>query len=71
MSEKYLTLREALRHIESEIGVRISTSTAHKDACIGRGMKPAAKFGPKLLYTPEQALEYARNRIVRLSSANG
>jgi len=36
-----------------------------KDSMLGRGPAPAGKYGPGYLYTPEEFLRYAIDRVVK------
>jgi hypothetical protein len=69
MSTKYVTRREGVRLVNDKLGIPLSMSTVEKDACLGVGPTPAATYGPKHLYTPEEFLRYAQARIVKLTPA--
>ena len=65
MTTRYVTRREGVKLVNEQLGIPLSLSTVEKDACLGVGPVPAASYGPKHLYTPEEFLRYAQNRIVR------
>jgi hypothetical protein len=65
--EKYVTRKAGVELVRTTLGIPLSKSTVEKDACLGRGPKPAAKYGSKCLYHPEEFLRYARERLVKCS----
>jgi hypothetical protein len=66
---RYVTRRDGVKLVREQLGVPLTKSTVDKDSHLGRGPKPVAKYGPKHLYTPEEFLRYARERVVKLSAA--
>jgi hypothetical protein len=67
--ERYVTRREGVKLVNETLGIPLTKSVVDKDAHLGRGPKPAAFYGPKHLYTPEEFLRYARGRIVKSADA--
>jgi hypothetical protein len=61
--ERYVTRREGVELVKQQLGIPLTKSVVDKDAHLGRGPKPAALYGHVHLYTPEEFLRYARNRI--------
>jgi hypothetical protein len=66
-TEKYVTRRAGVKLVNEVLSIPLSLSTLNKDSYLGRSPKPAAKYGPKDLYSPEEFLRYARERLVKLS----
>lgn len=67
--EKYVTRREGVELVRSQLGIPLSLATVERDAYLGRGPEPDALYGKTHLYKPEKFLEYARNRIVKCADA--
>ena len=65
MSEKkYVTRREGVQ-LARQHGIPLSVSRVNKDASLGCGPTPAGPYGPGYLYTPEEFLRYATDRVVK------
>src|SRR5262245_31558862 len=65
MSEqKYVTRKEGVKLVR-ERGIPLTINRVNKDAMDGCGPAPAGKYGPGYLYTPEEFLRYAHDRIVK------
>jgi hypothetical protein len=67
-TERYVTRREGVKLVNTTLGIPLSLPTVEKDACLGVGPVPAATYGNKHLYTPEEFLRYAQSRIVKRDS---
>jgi hypothetical protein len=63
VSERYVTRREGVKLVNDELGIPLSLSVVEKDACLGRGPVPAATYGSRHLYVPDEFLRYARTKI--------
>ena len=68
--EPLLTTDKVAELIQQKLGAPCPPSRITQDRHLGRGPKPAAKYGRRLLYTPEEALTYGRTLIQPLD-ANG
>ncbi len=58
-----LTARGVCLLAEQRIGIPLRRSRLHKDSALGKGPKPAARFGNQFLYDEDEALRYARSLI--------
>ena len=58
-----LTTDKVAELIRQKLGAPCPVSRIMQDRHHGRGPKPAAKYGRRLLYTPEEALTYGRSLI--------
>ena len=66
--EPLLTTDKAAELIREKLGVPCPTSRIIQDRHQGRGPKPAAKYGRRLLFTPKETLDYGRTLIQRLDA---
>ena len=65
MSEHlYVTRKEGVK-LARERGIPLTIGRVAKDSMLGRGPAPAGKYGPGYLYTPEEFLRYAIDRVVK------
>jgi hypothetical protein len=63
MSEqKYVTRREGVKVVR-EHGIPLSMGRVNKDSMEGRGPKPFGKYGPSDIYTAEEFMRYAVDRV--------
>jgi hypothetical protein len=58
-----LTARKVCQVVENRLGIPLRKSRLHKDSAVGKGPKPAARFGKQNLYEEAEALRYARSLI--------
>jgi hypothetical protein len=58
-----LTAQRVCKLVEDRLGVPLRRSRLHKDSALGKGPKPAARFGKQYLYDEAEALRYARSLI--------
>jgi hypothetical protein len=69
MSEKkFITRREGVELARAH-GVPLSVRV-NKDTMEGRGPKHAGKHGPTYLYTPEEFMRYAVERVLAATDAD-
>ena len=64
--EPLLTTDKVAELIQQKLGAPCPPSRITQDRYRGRGPKPAAKYGRRLLYTSEEALNYGRTLIEQL-----
>jgi hypothetical protein len=60
---KFVTRREGVK-LAREQGIPLSLGRVNKDSMDGRGPKPVGKYGPSDIYTAEEFLRYAVERVV-------
>ena len=68
MTEPLLTTDKVAELIQQKLGAPCPPSRITQDRHRGRGPKPAAKYGRRLLYTSEEALNYGRTLIEQLDA---
>jgi len=68
IDEPLLTTDKVAELIQQKLGAPCPPSRITQDRHLGRGPKPAAKYGRRLLYTPEEALNYGRTLIEQLDA---
>ena len=66
--EPLLTTDKVAELIQEKLGAPCPPSRITQDRHRGRGPKPAAKYGRRLLYTSEEALDYGRTLIQQLDA---
>ena len=69
--EPLLTTDKVAELIQQKLGAPCPPSRITQDRHRGRGPKPAAKYGRRLLYTSEEALNYGRTLIEQLDATAG
>jgi hypothetical protein len=67
--EKLVALDDAVELIREETGIPITRSRIHKDSALGIAPKPAATFGRRYLWRPEDIIAYARGLIKPVEAA--
>ena len=60
--KKYVTRREGVR-LAREQGIPITVGRVNKDTMDGIGPKPVGRYGPTYIYTAEEFLRYAVERV--------
>jgi hypothetical protein len=68
IDEPLLTTDKVAELIQQKLGAPCPPSRITQDRHLGRGPKPASKYGRRLLYTPEEALNYGRTLIEQLDA---
>ena len=66
--EPLLTTDKVAELIQQKLGAPCPPSRITQDRHRGRGPKPAAKYGRRLLYTSEEALNCGRTLIEQLDA---
>jgi hypothetical protein len=66
--ERLFTTDEVAELIQEKLGAPCPPSRITQDRHRGRGPKPAAKYGRRLLYTSKEALNYGRTLIQPLDA---
>jgi hypothetical protein len=58
-----LTARKVCEVVEGKLGIPLRRSRLHKDSALGKGPRPAARFGKQFLYDELEALRYGKSLI--------
>lgn len=66
--KKYVTRREGVQ-LAREQGIPLTLGRVNKDVSDGRGPKHSGRYGPTYLYTPEDFLSYAVERVMKDAAA--
>ena len=65
MSEKkFVTRREGVK-LANDHGIPLSIGRVNKDSMDGIGPQPAGRYGPTFLYSPEEFIRYATERVLK------
>jgi hypothetical protein len=64
-----LTRREVVAFVKERTGAPLTYSRLMKDAALGRGPKPAAKYGNRFLYGPDESESYGHSLITSLEQS--
>ena len=62
--KKFVTRREGVKLVNDQ-GIPLSIGRVNKDSMDGIGPQPAGRYGPMYLYSPEEFLRYATERVVK------
>jgi hypothetical protein len=60
--KKFVTRREGVK-LANDQGIPLSIGRVNKDSMDGIGPQPAGRYGPTYLYSPEEFLRYAVERV--------
>jgi len=58
------TRREGVKLVNDQ-GIPMSLGRVNKDSMDGIGPQPAGRYGPTFLYTPEEFIRYATERVLK------
>jgi hypothetical protein len=65
MSEKkFVTRKEGVKLVREQ-GIPLTMGRVNKDSMDGRGPKPVGKYGPSDIYTAEEFIRYAVDRVLK------
>ena len=62
--KKYISRKEGVE-LARAAGIPLTIGRVHKDSMNGVGPQPAGRYGPTFLYTPEEFLRYATDRVLK------
>jgi len=65
----FVTRREGVK-MARERGIPLTIGRVNKDSMLGCGPAPAGRYGPGYLYTPEEFLRYAIDRLLSIQWKN-
>ena len=62
--KKFVTRREGVK-LANDQGIPLSIGRVNKDSMDGIGPQPAGRYGPTFLYSPQEFLRYAVERVTK------
>jgi hypothetical protein len=65
--KKFVTRREGVK-LANDQGIPLSIGRVNKDSMDGIGPQPAGRYGPTYLYSPQEFLRYATERVLKNAS---
>jgi len=68
-TERYVTRREGVALVREQLNIPLTMGRVNKDSADGIGPVAVGKYGPRDMYTPEEFLRYARDRIAKRNEA--
>jgi hypothetical protein len=64
-SEKRFVSRKEGVELARAAGIPLTVGRVHKDSMNGVGPQPAGRYGPQFLYSPEEFMRYAVERVAK------
>ncbi len=66
---EFVTREEGCKLVADRLGIPLKLSAVEKAAHAGKGPKPAARYGKRILYRPDEFLEWAKSRVDVIEAA--